>query len=267
MERRQSQALFDKWMRSGRLPDPSPLAERKFNPYHDPDDGRFTFGPGNAGTLRPRPMSMQSRSAGQVRQVTPPSSPKVPSDPIGDIIERELRRSSAAHGTAASDAQARVKHARSVLTHWPIAGGSEAMLNRADKLHEGGPRYGDRRGKGAHKGIDLKAPAGTPVRSAGPGAIVAISPNPSPSYGVQVVIYHGNGVYTHYAHLQPGSPTLRPGTKVKAGDVIGRVGRTGNTPSSGDTHLHFEVRIGSPRPVTAGGKTSDPLKLLPRGRP
>ncbi|WP_420359401.1 peptidoglycan DD-metalloendopeptidase family protein [Novosphingobium ginsenosidimutans] len=141
------------------------------------------------------------------------------------------------------------------------------MLNRADKLNEGGPRYGDKRGKGAHKGIDLKAPAGTLVRSAGTGAIVAISPNPSPSYGVQVVIYHGNGVYTHYAHLQPGSPTLRPGTKVKAGDVIGRVGRTGNTPSTGDTHLHFEVRIGSPRPVTAGGKTSDPLKLLPRSRP
>lgn len=261
MERQRKQSSFEQWLRTGRV-------ERKFNPYHDPEDGRFTFSPGNVGALRPRRMSLQSRSTGQVRQVASLTSRKVPSDPIGDIIERELRRSSEARGTAGGRAQARVQHAKSVLTQWPIAGGSEAMLNKADKPKEGGPRYGERRGEhGRHKGIDLKAPAGTAVRSAGAGTIVAVSPNPSKSYGVQVVIFHGNDIYTHYAHLQPGSATLRPGTKVRAGDVIGRVGRTGNTPITGDTHLHFEVRIGSGKPAIAGGTTADPLKLLPRAKP
>ncbi len=260
MERRADQSAFEHWMRTGRV-------ERKFNPNHDPEDGRFTFGPGNTGVLRPRPMSLQSRPAVQARQEASPSARKVPPDPIGDIIERAFRRSSMTHGASpGGGVQEQARRAKTVLTHWPIAAGSEAMLNRADKPNEGGPRYGNKRGKGTHKGIDLKAPAGTPVRSAGTGTIVAISPNPSPSYGVQVVIYHGDGVYTHYAHLQPGSATLRPGDKVKGGDVIGRVGRTGNTPRTGDTHLHFEVRVGSARPVTAGGKTSDPLKLLPASK-
>ncbi len=70
-----------------------------------------------------------------------------------------------------------------------------------------------------------------------------------------------------HAHLEPGSATLRAGTKVRGGDVIGRVGRTGNTPKTGDTHLHFEVRIGSGKPAIAGGKTSNPLKLLPGAKP
>jgi len=54
-----------------------------------------------------------------------------------------------------------------------------------------------------------------------------------------------------------------PGDAVSAGQKIGTVGRTGNTPKLGDTHLHFEVRIGSPAPVKAGGKVVDPLSKLP----
>lgn len=255
VERRLNQSSFEQWLRTGRL-------ERKFNPYHDPDDGRFTFGPSHGGALPPRPMSLQSRSAGQVRRAASPTSRKVPPDPIGDIIERELRQSGEAHGMAGGAAQERVQHAKSVLTHWPIAGGSEAMLNRADKPDEGDPHYGAGRKRGKHGGVDIKAPTGTAVRAAGKGIVVGIVPNPSRTFGEQIVIYHGDNIYTQYAHLAPGSTRVKVGSRVVGGEQIGSVGRSGNTPKLGDSHLHFEIRIGSPRPATAGGMTRDPLRYL-----
>jgi murein DD-endopeptidase MepM/ murein hydrolase activator NlpD len=94
---------------------------------------------------------------------------------------------------------------------------------------------------------------------------VNIQPNPSGTYGNQVVIDHGNGVFTQSAHL--GSTSVKPNDTVTAGQEVGTAGRTGNTPKSGDTHLHFEVRIGSPAPVAAGGKVVDPMKALPQPPP
>lgn len=58
-------------------------------------------------------------------------------------------------------------------------------------------------------------------------------------YGNNVVIDHGQGYQTQYAHMRPGSMTVRPGQHVETGDIIGYIGTSGNT--SGP-HLHFEVR-------------------------
>ncbi len=94
--------------------------------------------------------------------------------------------------------------------------------------------FGPRRGR-QHLGIDIDLETGDPVRSAFEGE-VRISQY-SRSYGYVVVVRHLNGLETYYAHLSKLS--VRPGEKVKAGDVIGLGGNTGHSRGS---HLHFEIR-------------------------
>jgi murein DD-endopeptidase MepM/ murein hydrolase activator NlpD len=149
------------------------------------------------------------------------------------------------------------------LDNWPIVGASVGSLNEADRLDEGDPRYGTRRTGGKHGGIDIKAPEGTLVVAAASGTVVETK-NPSSTFGHQVVIQHQNGTFTEYGHLQADSLLVKPGDRVAAGAPVARVGRTGNTPRNGDSHLHFEVRIGSSLPARAGGKTANPLRYLPR---
>jgi murein DD-endopeptidase MepM/ murein hydrolase activator NlpD len=93
----------------------------------------------------------------------------------------------------------------------------------------------------AHTGQDFAAPAGTPVRSVGDGKIV--STGYDGAYGNKLVVEHEDGTVTWYCHLME---FLRTSGPVKAGDVIGRVGSTGN--STGD-HLHLEVRPSTDVPV------------------
>lgn len=59
----------------------------------------------------------------------------------------------------------------------------------------------------------------------------------------------GRGAFALFAHMQPGSVTVRPGARVKRGDVLGKVGNTGNTSAP---HLHFHVMDG-PSPLLANG--------------
>jgi murein DD-endopeptidase MepM/ murein hydrolase activator NlpD len=88
-----------------------------------------------------------------------------------------------------------------------------------------------------HSGLDLAAPAGTPVRSVGAG-IVRFA-GPAGGYGNLVVVDHGE-VETAYAHLSVISSTV--GERVSVGALVGRVGSTGY--STGN-HLHVEVRLPS----------------------
>ena len=60
-------------------------------------------------------------------------------------------------------------------------------------------------------------------------------------YGNMVTIDHGGGVYTRYAHLK--SISVNKGAMIKAGNVIGQVGRTGNTKIGTYTLLHFEILL------------------------
>jgi len=89
-----------------------------------------------------------------------------------------------------------------------------------------------------HSGIDLAAPAGTPVQAALGGAVHVIEDRTG--YGLHVVIDAGDGVVTLYAHLA--SALVADGDQVSTGGVIGTVGSTGN---SAGPHLHFEVRRGN----------------------
>lgn len=152
------------------------------------------------------------------------------------------------------------KHVVIKLTHWPVP--SSRVLNTKDKLGEGGGSYGSPRNGGRkHTGIDILAHLGANIVATGDGIIAPIHPNPSKSYGKQIVIDHGTGIFSQYAHLQ--SIGIKVGDIVKGGDVIGTVGRSGNTPKAGDTHLHFEVRKDSMWPASAGGNIVDPMLYLP----
>nr|WP_317325121.1 peptidoglycan DD-metalloendopeptidase family protein [uncultured Flavonifractor sp.] len=87
----------------------------------------------------------------------------------------------------------------------------------------------------SHTGIDVPAPGGTPILAAKSGQVVTSAKHYS--YGNYVVIDHGNGNSTLYAHMR--SRAVSEGQMVKQGQVIGYVGTTG---SSTGNHLHLEVR-------------------------
>jgi len=105
--------------------------------------------------------------------------------------------------------------------------------------------FGPRRRSGGkrefHGGIDMAAVRGTPVKAAGDGVVVQAGPQPG--YGNVVVIRHADDFKTRYAHLS--KILISQGATVKVGQVIGKVGATGNARASGKTrdasHLHFEV--------------------------
>lgn len=107
--------------------------------------------------------------------------------------------------------------------------------------------------KGYHTGIDFPVPTGTSVKSVAAGSVV--SAGWGGSFGYQVVIRHGDGRYSQYAHLS--AISVRDGQTVTAGQRIGRSGSTGN--SSGP-HLHFEVRTGP-----GFGSDVDPVAYLRAG--
>jgi murein DD-endopeptidase MepM/ murein hydrolase activator NlpD len=92
-------------------------------------------------------------------------------------------------------------------------------------------------GEGAfHTGIDIAAPAGTPVRAAADGILFNAGPNAG--YGIEALIDHGYGVTTKYAHLS--ALYVVVGQEVRRGQVIGAVGVTGRTTGP---HLHYEVLV------------------------
>lgn len=93
----------------------------------------------------------------------------------------------------------------------------------------------------AHTGQDFAAAYGTPVRSIGDGTI--ISAEYEGAYGYKLVVRHEDGTESWYAHL---AGFERTSGRVKAGEMVGRMGSTGN--STGN-HLHLEVRPGGGDPV------------------
>ncbi|OUP60191.1 murein hydrolase activator EnvC family protein [Butyricicoccus pullicaecorum] len=98
-----------------------------------------------------------------------------------------------------------------------------------------------------HKGLDISASSGNPVIAAASGTVV--KSYFSSSYGNYVVISHGGGVMTAYAHMT--RRLVSVGERVAAGQQVGTVGSTGN---STGPHLHFEVYV--------GGSTVNPMNYF-----
>ena len=101
-----------------------------------------------------------------------------------------------------------------------------------------------------HRGVDLRAAYGEPIGAADAGTVVFAGEQRG--YGQTVVVEHAGGVRTRYAHLS--SLATEAGADVKAGDTIGRAGKSGRATG---THLHFEVtqhgRQVDPHTFVAGG--------------
>jgi len=113
---------------------------------------------------------------------------------------------------------------------WPVEGRlMDGFARRTDPFS----------GEGAfHKGVDITAPTGTTVRTTADGVVVQAE-MVSGGYGRLIVVDHGGGYQTYYAHLSKIS--VRAGQEVRRGEVIGAVGSSGRVTAP---HLHYEVRVG-----------------------
>lgn len=99
--------------------------------------------------------------------------------------------------------------------------------------------FGRRFGR-THKGLDVKAAPPAMIYSAAPGIIREAEY--SSSFGNMIVIDHGQGVFTRYAHLARFSPGVKVGREIGFGQPLGIMGESGNATG---IHLHFEVLTGN----------------------
>jgi murein DD-endopeptidase MepM/ murein hydrolase activator NlpD len=108
----------------------------------------------------------------------------------------------------------------------------------------GAPRDGGRR---RHQGIDLLAPAGTPLVAVTSGTITRLSNQDRGRGGIGLWLRDARGTAYYYAHNQHN--LVRLGQRVRAGQLLARVGATGNA-RGGPPHLHFQLHPGGGRPVS-----------------
>jgi len=135
------------------------------------------------------------------------------------------------------------KQTQGFPTSWPIEGVLRSSFGvRSDPFSGEG---------GFHTGIDLSAPIGTAVHVSADGVVV--SAGWSRGYGKLVVVDHGNGLQTYYAHLS--SLLVIPGEEVRRGHVIALSGSTGRATGP---HMHYEVRL--------AGTPVNPYKFLAKAK-
>lgn len=134
-------------------------------------------------------------------------------------------------------AQGRIPSVYNGSLRWPMGGTVTQGFGCTGFSWE--PRVG--RCNGFHRGIDIVAPYGTPIRASGPGTVVYVGWNYADGADPAwiVVIAHSSSLTTWYAHMQPRFPNgIRAGSKVRAGQIIGYEGNTGRSTGA---HLHWAV--------------------------
>ncbi len=135
----------------------------------------------------------------------------------------------------------RGEHAGGPPSLWPVHGTvTSSFGDRSSPLGEG---------REMHPGIDIRAAYGTPVAAAGDGDVVFAGRDPG--YGGLVIVDHGNGLESLYAHLS--GIYVRDGDRVRRGQSVGAVGASGRATGA---HLHYEVRLGK-APVNPAKYLSD----------
>ena len=124
---------------------------------------------------------------------------------------------------------------------WPVSGRLLSSFGSRSDPFTGGSSF--------HAGVDISATTGTPIRATADGIVK--SAEWSGAYGKLIVIDHGAGVETYYAHMS--SFDVIPGQDVRRSQVIGKSGATGRATAP---HLHYEVR--------QGGAPVNPYRYLAR---
>lgn len=154
-------------------------------------------------------------------------------------IEAERKRQEAEK--RAAEQAAKEQSAPTQSSNWPVPGHTRISSPYGNRTHPvlGGTRF--------HSGIDIPAPTGRPIVAVASGTV--IMSQYSGSYGNVVIIDHGAGLSTLYAHNSRNQVSV--GQQVQAGQTIALIGSTG---MSTGPHLHFEVR--------QNGSTTNPLTWL-----
>ncbi len=170
--------------------------------------------------------------------------------PVLDLLEKELgklEKSLAVQEESFNNLKSHLADRKDIIARTPyripVKGFISSTFGMRTDPFTGLPR--------AHEGLDIAAPAGTPIYATADG-LVTFSGTQS-GFGNMVVIDHGYGVITRYAHNN--TLLAREGQRVKRGQVIATVGTTGH---STGPHLHYEIRI--------NGVSINPLHIMMKAR-
>ncbi|MDF6043137.1 M23 family metallopeptidase [Streptomyces sp. JH14] len=180
--------------------------------------------------------------AGAAFAAGPASAPGAASLASTNAAESVAKQAFAQGKAAAVKKAAALKKAAAVKKEAAKAAQSASAWMAPVHRYELSASFGNDGSRWAHKhsGQDFAVPIGTKVEAAHAGVVVKAGPNgggDGPAYGNAIVIKHGNGMYSQYAHLS--KIDVHIGQTVQKGQKIALSGNTGN--SSGP-HLHFEIR-------------------------
>jgi murein DD-endopeptidase MepM/ murein hydrolase activator NlpD len=201
---------------------------------------RAAVDPATARAMDRLPAIVKSRAAGGPQTQAPVFSPivRTPEDTFG-VLRDLLYSLESRLQVVQTDVERRHALAAATPSIWPIRGWlTDSFGRRRDPFTGEG---------GFHTGLDISADHGEPVFATATGTVEAAEP--SGAYGNMVVISHGFGISTRYAHLSRFA--VKAGDQVQRGDLVGFAGATGR--ATGD-HLHYEVLV--------YGRQLNPLQFL-----
>jgi len=177
---------------------------------------------------------------GQISALMISASTGGPAGAVSTAAARAAGQATGVAGTSATQFATALDAALATNNDTNLPAGTWVRPAQGTVSSEYGPRWGHE-----HEGVDIAAGSGSPVRAATDGVVKKASWYGG--YGNAVIIDHGGGVQTLYGHNS--SLSVQPGDRVRAGQVIAKVGSTGD---STGPHLHFEVQVDgkaiNPRP-------------------
>ena len=197
--------------------------------------------------LESQQTSLQNKKSSQQADMNSLSKLKTSVDKNNDILEAQidaLNKEADALKAKILKLQSTAKYKGGTMC-WPSKASSRITSPFGNRMH---PILKKMK---LHTGIDIGAPKGTAILAANSGTVITAAYNNS--YGYYVMIDHGGGIVTVYAHSS--KLLVSKGAKVKKGQTIALVGSTG---MSTGAHLHFEVRI--------NGVYKNPLDYVTPGR-
>ncbi|HVC19337.1 MAG TPA: M23 family metallopeptidase [Vicinamibacterales bacterium] len=210
---------------------------------------RSLFDPATAKALRHLPAIVKARAVGGPNPV--PGMPSLiassmssPEDTFG-VLRDLLEGLESRLQTVQQTVQRREALAAATPSIWPTRGWLTAGFGERSDPFTGQPEF--------HEGIDIAADKGTPVYATADGK-VALAEYTDNGYGRNVVLDHGFGLQTRYAHLS--RIAVKVGEEVQRGQVVGYVGETGRATGY---HLHYEIIV--------NGRPINPLQLLLQSPP